>query len=225
MTVRSTRHAVFVVVVAAHALVIYVIERCLAPPRTRTPTESPAMVVTFLQELRLPPSPDSAQPAPRAALGEPANDIQPTPDQPPQEQPTNAITDWSAQARAAAAETLRRQREQKEQRAFLHSFAEPVAPVNPGIFGSESANRRSGLVEGGERFWVSDNCYFDFPRHPPLPHAAGEFHLLTRECKPPPTGGGSELFKDLSPDYLKASPSAGWPAVQSHEPAPSATAN
>jgi hypothetical protein len=97
-------------------------------------------------------------------------------------------------------------RERKRQQTFTHVFPVPSEPDRPGVFGSERENKCSGLVEGGEDFWVTDNCYFDFPRLMPTPHAAGEFHLLTPTCKPPPTGGGSVMFKDLTPEYLKKLP-------------------
>jgi hypothetical protein len=84
---------------------------------------------------------------------------------------------------------------------------QPEKPAPPGIFGSEAANRRAGTVEqfddGAERYWVSDNCYFDADRRPPPIAFAGQVRLMTRSCKPPPTGGGDRMFEQLTPDYLK----------------------
>jgi hypothetical protein len=53
------------------------------------------------------------------------------------------------------------------------------------------------------RYWVTENCYFDIPRGFPPPPIPGEFHLLTPQCKPPPTGGGDNMFDVATPDYLR----------------------
>jgi hypothetical protein len=72
-------------------------------------------------------------------------------------------------------------------------------PDKPGVFGSEQQNHRAGQVEDGQRFWVTDGCYFDIPRGSPPPRMAGEFHLLTPTCQPPATGGGDKMFQHLKP--------------------------
>jgi hypothetical protein len=125
------------------------------------------------------------------------------------DQGVNAITDWDAVAHDAADAVLRREREKAEHHSFEHAFPTPPAPHKPGIFGSQKENQRAGRVEeDGTRFWVTDNCYFDVPRGTPPSRMAGEFHLLTRTCKPPPTGGGDRMFEDLTPDYLRRLPAA-----------------
>lgn len=116
---------------------------------------------------------------------------------------TPGTTDWRSEASAAAAEALERAR--RLGRAPNASDA----TSKPGVFGSQQQNHRAGQVEGGSRFWVTDNCYYDFPRGlPPPPRLAGEFHLMTPTCKPPPTGGGDKMFDDLKPQYLRAPPAA-----------------
>jgi hypothetical protein len=114
----------------------------------------------------------------------------------------NAITDWEAAAQDAADTILQRERQKAQRRSFLHEFPS-ASPEKPGIFGSQKENQRKGLVEDGTRFWVTDNCYFDVPRGTPPPRLAGEFHLLTPTCKPPPTGGGDHMLEDMMPDYLR----------------------
>jgi hypothetical protein len=125
------------------------------------------------------------------------------------DRPANASTDWDTDPHRVADEILRREQEKAGRRSFAHAFAEPTAPDRPGIFGSQKENHRAGLVEGGTRFWVTDNCYFDFPRGTPPPRLAGEFHLLTRQCKPAPTGGGDRMFEDMTPDSLRKLPAVG----------------
>jgi len=122
---------------------------------------------------------------------------------------TPATTDWSSEASAAAADVLERARRKAAENHSGHAPDATDASGKSGVFGSEEQNHRAGTVEGGSRFWVTDNCYYDFPRGlPPPSRLAGEFHLLTRICKPTPTGGGGKMFDDLKPQYLRPSPPA-----------------
>ncbi|MBS0419845.1 MAG: hypothetical protein JSR66_19190 [Proteobacteria bacterium] len=112
---------------------------------------------------------------------------------------TPGATDWRAEASAAAADILERARR------LGHAPNASDAAGKPGAFGSQEQNHRAGRVEGGSRFWVTDNCYYDFPGGlPPPPRLAGEFHLMTPTCKPPPTGGGDQMFEDQKPQSLRA---------------------
>ncbi len=158
-----------------------------------------------------PPDPKRKYPAlahqPRSER--PALSLPPPSSSAPQadDQPRNASIDWDAQAHDATDATLKRAQEAAGRRSFVHEFAAPATPEKPGIFGSEQENHRAGRVEGGGTvFWVTDNCYFEIPRGPPPMRMAGEFHLLTPTCKPPPTGGGEQLFKDLTPESLRKLP-------------------
>jgi hypothetical protein len=122
---------------------------------------------------------------------------------------TPGITDWNAEASAAAADVLERARRKAGENHFDHVPNATNAAGNSGVFGSEEQNHRAGMVEGGSRFWVTDNCYYDFPRGlPPPPRMTGEFHLMTPTCKPPPTGGGGKMFDDLKPEALRTPPMA-----------------
>jgi hypothetical protein len=193
MRVRLSRNLVLVAIVAVHIAVVYVLDRGFIRPQTVRPV---AMSVTFISEPRPLPARQEISP-PELAPVRPRL----LPSAPPIETPSEAITDWVAEAQRAAEDTVKR--EVKTPRAFTHVFPEAAAPDKPGLFGSQQQNRRAGRVDGGTDFWVSDNCYFEFPRDKPPPGSAGTFHLLTPTCKPPPTGGGGNLFKDLTPDDLK----------------------
>jgi hypothetical protein len=57
-----------------------------------------------------------------------------------------------------------------------------------------------------DRFYVTDNCYYEYDRAPRPPPTALDNRLKTPACKPPPKGGGDAMFKDLTPDYLKTLP-------------------
>src|SRR6185312_3755911 len=109
-------------------------------------------------------------------------------------------------AQAAATDILERERQKSTKRPLSHPTPAPDAPQAPGVFGSAQDNHRAGQVEDGQRFWVTDDCYFEIPRGAPPPRMAGEFHLLTRTCKPPQTGGGDRMFEALKPDSLKQLP-------------------
>jgi len=129
----------------------------------------------------------------------------------PTEPPVNEITDWGAAAQDAAEDVLKRERVEGGRRAFGHVFPAPAVPVKPGVFGSDSENHRAGRVDDdGQVFWISDNCYYEFPRGgPPFPLEFRRPRLPA--CKPPPTGGGSNLFEDLTPPYLKRPPTPAAP--------------
>jgi hypothetical protein len=60
---------------------------------------------------------------------------------------------------------------------------------------------------GVERHWVTDNCYFDFPRHEEPQLIPGP-RVRPMFCKPPP-GAGTDAFKTLRPGYLTPPPAAG----------------
>jgi hypothetical protein len=183
---------------------ICILERCLAPASTIRSTEVSPLIVTFVQDTA--PKPRRVEAPARVPLEDQKTITVAAPVISGNEPTTGAIRDWEAQAHAAARDTVRRQTDGAVTREFSHRFPLPAAPDAPGVFGLEKDNRRAGVVEGGEVFWVTDDCYYDIPRAAPLSHAAGEFHLMTPECKPPPTGGGTDMFKELAPKYLVREP-------------------
>jgi len=118
--------------------------------------------------------------------------------------PTTRAPDWDAERSSAAAAVLQKSAAPSP-RAFEHSFPAPKDKAQPGVFGTNE-NHRAGKVEDGEVYWVSDNCYLEFDRSLPPQHVAGEFHLKTATCKPPPTGGGPRMFESLAPTYIQPKP-------------------
>jgi hypothetical protein len=193
-------------ILVSHAALVWVLERSLFVHAPQTSGQAAALTVTLVEEPRPAPEPDSAWPGWRPAAVERVRPILPVPVMPSREEGSGAITDWGSEAEAAAADVVRQERERAAVHPFTHVTPAPAARESPGIFGSQSENQRSGRVDGGASFWVSDNCYYEFPRMKPESHPAGEFHLLTPVCKPAPTGGGGELFRSLTPDYLKRPP-------------------
>jgi hypothetical protein len=125
---------------------------------------------------------------------------------------SNAITDWYAEADRVAEAIVEKERSKGARRAFEHKMPSAEEREKPSIFDPEPV-RRAGTWDGPSRFYVTDNCYYEYDRAPRPPPTALDTRLKTPVCKPPPKGGGDAMFKDLMPDYLKPSPStSGHPA-------------
>jgi len=202
----------FGLVLGAHVLLAYILDQGVLTSESKArPDDVVPISLTFIEEraqLSSPPAKTTRAPAPTAAPPAKARDLNRL-EVPPirfEEEPGSSITDWSAEAHAAAADTLEQERQKSRRRSFTDTPTAPLAPDSPSIFGSQQQNRRAGQVEGGTRFWVTDNCYYDVPRGTPPPRMAGEFHLLTPTCKPAPTGGGERMFEHLKPESLKSLP-------------------
>lgn len=124
----------------------------------------------------------------------------PTPSQSPEEPATPEpltsapITDWYSARDAAVDTVLSREQEDQNKHQFSQPTSSPENKIDPGVFGSEALNRRAGTWEGPNRVWISDNCYFDYEQGPPPPRYAGEVRLKVPLCKPPPSGGGHNMF-------------------------------
>jgi hypothetical protein len=58
-----------------------------------------------------------------------------------------------------------------------------------------------------ERHWVTDNCFYDFDRHPDPSLIPGPRVKQILRCKPPPSGG-TDMFKKMRPGYLTSPPAA-----------------
>ena len=213
MPAGRRRPLVFGLIIGGHVLVAYVLEdSVLTSISTRRPDGVAPLSVTLLED-RPQPTTERAQRSrrPNALLFSPpkAPEIN-LPEVPhlqfDAESPNSDSTDWRSEAHAAATDIFEREQQKSRRRSFTHTPAGPAPPGDSGVFGLEEQNYRAGRVEGGTRFWVTDNCYLDFPRGSPPPRMAGEFHLLTPTCKPPPSGGGDKLFENLKPDSLKVLP-------------------
>jgi hypothetical protein len=193
---------VFGLILGGHVLVVLILEHSVLTSRSRMRPLGVAPMSAILMEDRrqLTTQPAEGARTPNALLFTPKAPQMELPEAPhPQfeNEPTvSSPIDWSSAAHAAATDLSEREQQKSGRRSFTHT---PAAPDSPGVFGSEKANHRAGAAEGGTQFWVTDNCYFDIPRGSPSPRFAGEFHLLTPTCKPPPTGGGTRMFEHLKP--------------------------
>jgi hypothetical protein len=78
-------------------------------------------------------------------------------------------------------------------------------PAPTSIFDPQPV-RRAGTWDGPDRFYITDNCAYEWDRAPRPPPTLLDNRLKTPVCKPPPKGGGDAMFKDLTPDYLKTLP-------------------
>jgi hypothetical protein len=198
-------------VVAAHLIGILLLEHMLNARKVKSrPAHAPALLF-FLdpRQETIQPERDRSTATSSAQRKQPAEMIAPA--APPNssiQEPLGEAPDWYEEAEAAAGATVERERERAALRSFQHRFSPPPPPEKPGIFGSHR-NRRAGMVEGGDRFWVTDNCYFEYDRKPRDVPQAGDIRLKTATCKPPPTGGGSRMFDHLKPGHLRDRSAAG----------------
>jgi hypothetical protein len=119
--------------------------------------------------------------------------------------PSSAITDWYAEAHSVAEEELEKERNSRTKRAFEHKMPSAQEHGPTSIFDPLPV-RRAGTWDGPDRFYVTDNCYYEWDRAPRPPPTLLDNRLKTPVCKSPPKGGGDAMFKDLTPDYLKSLP-------------------
>lgn len=117
----------------------------------------------------------------------------------------NTITDWDAQAHNVAEDVLEKDRNKGAKHAFEHKMPSAQAREPTSIF-EPLPVRRAGTWDGPNRFYVTDNCYYEWDRAPRPPPTLLDNRLRTPVCKPPPKAGGDAMFKDLTPDYLKTLP-------------------
>jgi hypothetical protein len=210
MSPGSRRCTVFGMILGAHVLLGYVLERG-AVRRDRAEANARAVAPMFLsfieKRVQRDPPPFNSGLTPEIPRPLQAPNVSPLMLPPMQFDPeptTPGLTDWDAAAHDAIAHMLdRAQRKPGERRS---GRGPELTDDKPGVFGSAKENHHAGTVEDGTRFWVTDNCYYDFPRGFPPSRMAGEFHLRTRTCKPPPTGGGEHMFEELKPESLRTPP-------------------
>lgn len=214
MSPGRPRPLVLGLILGAHIILFHILERSvLTTSPQSTPDDTPFIALTFT-EIPSPVRAPSQIPTFRPRLPQRLNTPKAIPPDVPtpsldENSITPSLTDWSTEAHLAASDTLERERQKVAKHSFAHPTTAPDTPHQAGAFGSSQENHRAGQVEEGQRFWVTDNCYFDIPRGTPPPRMAGEFHLLTRTCKPPPTGGGDRMFEHLKPDSAKQLPRTG----------------
>jgi hypothetical protein len=210
MRVRESRgrKLIFLLVLLSHCLLIFVISRPNTRQRSATPSPSEPLLVFILESIKprtndtplKQPNPAKAQAEPRRPSAAPLAHL-PEPNE-PDAASSNAITDWYGQAHIVAEDALEKARNKSTTRAFEHKMPLPEEREKASIFDPLPV-RRAGTWDGPDRFYVTDNCFYEFDRAPPPPPTLLDNRLKTPVCKPPPKGGGDAMFKDLTPDYLK----------------------
>jgi hypothetical protein len=205
------RKAVLLLVLLSHCALILFISRSNTSKKFATPLPRAPLFVFFLDRTNATtgadaakePSPSKPQTALKRQNAEPLN----TPSGPmePDAAASNAITDWYGEAHSVAEDMLEKDRAKSAHRAFQHKMPAAQEREKNGIFDPLPVPR-AGSWDGPDRFYVTDNCYYEYDRAPRLPPTLLDNRLKTPVCKPPPRGGGDAMFKDLTPDYLKTLP-------------------
>jgi hypothetical protein len=207
------RKLIFLLVLLSHCGLIFVLSRSSTRPEFAAPIPHEPLIVFLLESLEARTGATAAK-EPTAAktrteLRRPST--APPTNLPPQSEQdnssSNAITDWYAEAHGAAENAVEKERNKATRRTFEHKMPTVEEREQPSIF-DPAPVRRAGTWDGPDRFYVTDNCYYEYDRAPRPPPTALDNRLKTPVCKPPPKGGGDAMFKDLVPDYLKTLPEA-----------------
>jgi hypothetical protein len=205
------RNAVFLLVLLSHCALILFISRSstLQTPTTQM-LEAP-LLVFFLDSTKARTASDAAK---EASLAKPQTALKRRNAQPPSippgpaaadATPSNAITDWYGEVHSIAQDMLEKDQVNNARRGFEHKMPTAQTRESPTIFDPFPVPR-AGTWDGPDRYYVTDNCYYDYDRAPRPPPTLLDNRLKTPVCKAPPRGGGDAMFKDLTPDYLKTSP-------------------
>ena len=205
------RKLVFLFVLLGHCVLIFVICRSNTARTFATHILHEPLVISFINSVKEKTEPDMIkEPAPEKARSRlrypttvPLINIPPLTD--PDGTSSNAITDWYAQAHSVAEDALENDRKKVAKRAFEHKMPSAQEPAPTSIFDPQPV-RRAGTWDGPDRFYITDNCAYEWDRAPRPPPTLLDNRLKTPVCKPPPKGGGDAMFKDLTPDYLKSPP-------------------
>jgi hypothetical protein len=203
--------AAIAVVLFAHCVVFVVILRGTVKGRAAPAAESAPLLIHFLDER---PAESVGSPRPRSTtalpkrlhpLREPAKPAPADPHAAEFGDLQGVSVDWNAEMAAAANRARTQERTRSGQRPLDH-VTPAVPPASaPSIFAPPPAHR-AGTWDGPDRYYATDDCYYDFDRGPRVPANDLEHRLKTATCKAPPAGGGDEMFKGLTPEYLKAHP-------------------
>jgi hypothetical protein len=204
------RKLIFLLVLLGHCILIFVISRSNTAQKSATRVHEP-MVVFFLDSIKEKTEADTIKdPAPTKARSRlrypstvPLAVLPPPTDE--DANSSNAITDWYAQAHSVAEDALENDRKKSAKRAFEHKMPRAPEREATSIF-DPLPLRRAGTWDGPDRFYITDNCAYEWDRAPRPPPTLLDNRLKTPVCKPPPKGGGDAMFKDLTPDYLKTLP-------------------
>jgi hypothetical protein len=205
------RKLVFLLVFLSHCVLIFVMSRSNTTQKSVTPTLHEPLFIYFLDSIKVKPAADAIkEPAPakpRTQLRRPST-VPPTNSPKPTDADatsSNAITDWYAQAHSVAEDALDNDRNKGAKRAFAHKMPSAQEREPTSIFDPLPV-RRAGTWDGPNRFYITDNCYYEYDRAPRPPPTLLDNRLMTPVCKRPAKGGGDTMFKDLTPDYLKTLP-------------------
>jgi hypothetical protein len=211
------RKLTFILVVLSHCPVIFMIGRSNIPQKAATQNlHEERLFVFFVNDTR-PKTGGGAikEPAPARARTElrrpsPVSPTSIAKQTESEAAPSNAITDWYAEAHEAAGSILEGNAGKGAKRAFEHKMPSAEEREKTSIF-APAPTHRAGTWDGPDSFYVTDNCRYEYDRAPRPPPTALDNRLMTPVCKPPPKGGGDAMFKDLTPDYLKVPPAQNSP--------------
>jgi hypothetical protein len=204
------RKLVFLLVLLSHCALILFISRSNKQKSSTQILHEP-LIVFFVDSIkakaeadsRKEPSPAKPQNVLRRRNTVLPNDL-PNPTE-PDVSSSNAITDWYGQTHSVAEDAIEKDSNKNAKRGFEHKIPAAHERERASIFDPIPVPR-AGTWDGPDRFYVTDNCYYEYDRAPRPPPTALDNRLKTPVCKRPPKGGGDAMFKDLTPDYLKTSP-------------------
>jgi hypothetical protein len=202
------RKLVFLLVLLSHCALILFVSR---PSKQKSPTQilHEPLIVFFLDAIKAKTDADAAkEPAAskRQTASKSRNVVLPNDSsQPTEPEESNAITDWYEQAHSVAEDAVERDKTKNAKRGFEHKMPADHEPQKASIFDPIPVPR-AGTWDGPDRFYATDNCYYEYDRAPRPPPTALDNRLKTPVCKRPPKGGGDAMFKDLTPEYLKTLP-------------------
>jgi hypothetical protein len=205
------RKLIFLLVLLGHCVLIVVISRSNTARKHATQILREPLVVYFLDSIKEKTEADTIkEPAPAKARSRlrypsavPLTNFPPPADS--DATSSNAITDWYAQAHNVAEDALENERKKGAKRAFEHKMPSAQEREPTSIFDPLPV-RRAGTWDGPDRFYITDNCHYEWDPAPRPPPTLLDNRLKTPVCKPPPKGGGDAMFKELTPDYLKTLP-------------------
>ena len=207
------RKLIFLLVVLGHCVLIFVISRSNTSQKSATQILREPLFVYFVDSIKVKTEANAVEepgPAPTKARTRSThtstvpltNSQTPTAPNPIS---SDATSDWYGQAHSVAEDALQNDENKNAERAFEHKM--PAAQVlAPTSIWAPPPVRRAGTWDGPNRFYITDNCYYEWDPAPRPPPTLLDNRLMTSVCKRPPRGGGDTMFKDLTPDYLKTSP-------------------
>jgi len=207
------RKRIFLLVLLGHCVLIFVITRSNNSQKSATQILREPLSVFFLDSIKIKTEANAVKepgPAPTKARTRSTHpSIVPLThsETPAAPDPTSsdAITDWYGQAHTVAEDALENDRNKNANRAFEHKMPGAQVPEPTSIWAPPPV-RRAGTWEGSNRFYITDNCYYEWDPAPRPPPTLLDNRLMTPVCKPPSKGGGDAMFKDLTPGYRKTLP-------------------